>query len=151
MSDSATLTAGEPVRQFSVFIENRAGRLHDLTALLAAHQVHVLAMTTLDTTDCAINRIIVDDPDRARELMAANNFAFTECDVLVVEFNDESHLPAVLRGLADAEINIHYLYAFLTRPRDRCALACNVEDLDLANQALNHRGFKTLMQRDVSR
>jgi hypothetical protein len=151
MSDTATPVATDPVKQFSVFLPNRVGQLYDLTALFAKHNVHLLAMSTLDTTDCAIDRLIVDDPDRARELMVENNFAFTECDVLAVEIPDESRLKVVLNALLTVEINIHYLYAFLMRPDGKSALAMKVEDYELATTALNSRGFKTLTQRDVSR
>src|SRR5882757_4861549 len=112
MSDTASPVDADPVKQFSVFIPNRVGQLYDLTALLAQHNVHIMAMTILDTTDCAIDRLIVDDPDRARELLAANNFAYTECDVIVVEISDASQLKGVLSALLTVEINIHYLYAF---------------------------------------
>ncbi len=151
MSDTATPFAVDPVKQFSVFIPNRVGQLYDLTALLAKHNVHLMAMTTLDTTDCAIDRLILDDPDRARELMAANNFAFTECDVLAVEISDESQLKGVLNALLTVEINIHYLYAFLMRPEGKSGLALKVEDCDLATSVLGSLGFKVLTQRDISR
>lgn len=151
MSDTAEPVSFEPVKQFSVFLENRVGRLHDLVALLAKHNIHIMAITTIDNTDSALDRIIVDDPERARELMAANNFAFTECDVLVVEFNDESRLKDILNCLIIVEVNIHYAYAFLMRPKGRSALVMNVEDTDLAASSLNTRGFKVLSQRDISR
>jgi hypothetical protein len=151
MSDTAAPVASDPVKQFSVFVPNRVGQLYDLTALLTKHNVHVMAMTILDTTDCAIDRLIVDDPDRARELMAANNFSFTESDVVVVEINNESQLKDVLGALVTVEINIHYLYSFLVRPEGRSALALSVEDNDLAASALNTRGFRVLSQRDISR
>jgi hypothetical protein len=151
MSETEAPVAAEPVKQFSVFIENRVGRLHDLVALLAKHNIHIMAMTTIDQTDTALDRMIVDDPERARELMAANNFFFTECDVLVVEFSDESKLQAVLSALITVEVNIHYAYSFLMRPKGRSALALSVEDYDLASSALNTRGFKVLTQRDISR
>jgi hypothetical protein len=151
MSDTAEPVAAEPVKQFSVFIENRVGRLHDLVALLAKHNIHIMAMTTIDQTDTALDRMILDDPERARELMAANNFFFTECDVLAVEFRDESQLKDVLNALITVEVNVHYAYAFLVRPKGRSALALSVEDIDLASSALNTRGFKVLNQRDISR
>ncbi len=151
MSDTTAPVAADPVKQFSVFIPNRVGQLFDLTAMLAKHNVHIMAMTTLDTTDCAIDRLIVDDPERARELMAASNFSFTECDVLVVEITEESQLKGVLSALLTVEINIHYLYSFLLRPEGKSALALSVEDNDLAATALNTRGFKVLSQRDISR
>jgi hypothetical protein len=151
MPETTAPVAAEPVKQFSVFIENRVGRLHDLVGLLAKHNIHIMAMTTIDQTDTALDRIIVDDPDRARELLAANNFFFTECDVLAVEFSDESKLQLVLRALLTVEVNIHYTYAFLVRPKGRSALALAVEDNDMAASALNTRGFKVLSQRDISR
>lgn len=151
MSDTATPIAVDPVKQFSVFIPNRVGKLYDLSVLFAKHNVHIMAMTTLDTTDCAIDRLIVDDPDRARDLMATNKFSFTECDVIAVQITEESQLREVLKILLTVEINIHYLYAFLVRPEGKSALALNVEDTDLATSALNTRGFKVLTQRDISR
>lgn len=151
MSDTVPPVAADPVKQFSVFIPNRVGQLFDLTAMLAKHNVHIMAMTTLDTTDCAIDRLIVDDPERARELMAATNFSFTECDVIAVEITQESQLKGVLSALLTVEINIHYLYSFLLRPEGKSALALSVEDNDLATTALNTRGFKVLSQRDISR
>jgi len=151
MAGTEITIASDPVKQFSVFIENRVGRLFDLVALLTAHNVHIMAMTTIDTTDTAIDRMVVDDPDRARELLAANNFAFTECDVLAVEFAEESQLKHILGALLAVEVNIHYAYAFVVRPDAKSALALNVEDIDLAAQSLNSRGFKVLTQRDISR
>ncbi len=146
-----TTLAQDPVKQFSVFIENRVGRLHDLTAMLAKHNVHIMAMTTLDTTDCAIDRMVVDDPERARELLAANNFSFTESDVLAVEFSDESKLQEIFKAFYELEMNIHYVYSFVSRPRGKCGLVLKVEDLDLATQSLSNRGFKVMTQRDISR
>lgn len=151
MSDTAAPVAADPVKQFSVFIENRVGRLHDLVALLGKHNVHIMAMTTIDQTDTALDRFVVDDPDRARELMAANNFFFTECEVVAVEISNESQLSAVLGALITVEVNIHYAYSFLMRPRGKSALVLSVEDNDLAASALNTRGFKVLTQRDISR
>ena len=147
----STSIAGDPVKQFSVFAENRVGRLHDLTALLGANNVHIIALTVLDTTDSAIMRLIVDDPDKARELLINNDFPFGESHVLAVEMTDEAELQKMLSALLEAEINIHYIYSFLKRPGDRTAIALNVEDTDVATQALAHRGFRVLRQRDIDR
>src|SRR5205809_5113641 len=75
----------DPVIQFSVFTPNRLGRLHDLIRLLGAQDVHVLALMDLDTTDSAIIRVVVDDPDRARELLLREGFPFTESKLVVIE------------------------------------------------------------------
>jgi hypothetical protein len=151
MAAQISTSPNDPVKQFSVFAENRMGRLYDLTALLKEHNVHVMAITVLDTTDSAIVRFIVDDPEKARELMISNDFPYVECQVLAVEINDESQLKGVLAALVEAEINIHYIYSFIKRPEGRCALAINAEDDDVAAQSLNQRGFRVLTQRDISR
>lgn len=141
----------DPVKQFSVFAENRLGRLYDLTALLKDANVHIIGITVLDTTDSAIVRFIVDDPEKARDLLINNDFPYVECDVLAVEITDESQLKGVLSALFEAEINIHYIYSFIKRPEGRTALAINAEDDDVATQSLNKRGFRVLTQRDISR
>jgi hypothetical protein len=141
----------DPVKQFSVFTENRVGRLHDLTALFRQGNVHVMAITVLDTTDSAIVRLVVDDPDRARELMINNDFPYVESDVLALELADESELKGVLAALVEAEINLHYIYSFIKRPQLKGGLVINVEDADVASQALSQRGFKILNQGDISR
>ena len=151
MAETSITIATDPVRQFSVFAENRVGRLHQLTALFKENNVHIMAITVLDTTDSAIMRLIVDDREKARQLMIQNDFPYTECDVLAVEIEDETDLRDVLAALLEAEINVHYVYSFIKRPEGRSALAVNVEDADVAAQALNQRGFKVLTQRDIAR
>ncbi len=141
----------DPVKQFSVFAENRVGRLYDLTSLLKDNNVHIMAITVLDTTDSSIIRLVVDDPPKARELMVNNDFPYGESNILVVEIGDESELRSVLAALLEAEINIHYVYSFIKRPLDRSAVAISAEDPETAAQALGQRGFKVLQQNDISR
>jgi hypothetical protein len=143
--------SADPVKQFSVFTENRVGRLYDLTSLLAQHDVHVMAVNLLDISESALVRMIVDDPDRARELLVHHGFSYSEGDILAVEVAGETNLKQVLAALLEAEINIHYLYAFTKRPEGRAAFALRVEDAEIGAQALGHRGFRVLTQRDISR
>lgn len=151
MAAQTSITPHDPVKQFSVFSENRVGRLYALTALFKEHNVHIMAVTVIDTTDSAIVRVIVDDPGKARELMVNNDFPYTEGDVLAVEITDESQLKGVLAALVEAEINVRYVYSFIKRPAGRAALAISSEDTDVAAQALNQRGFSVLTQRDIAR
>jgi hypothetical protein len=141
----------DPVKQFSVFAENRVGRLYDLVSLLKDSNVHIMAITVLDTTDSSIIRMLVDDPDRTRELLVNNDFPYGEASVLAVEITDESEVKGVLAALLEAEINIHYVYSFIRRPMERAAVAISAEDPDTAAQALANRGFKVLQQGDISR
>jgi hypothetical protein len=151
MAAQISTAPNAPVKQFSVFAENRLGRVHDLVSVLKEHDVHVMGMTMLDTTDSAIVRFVVDDPAKASELMVNNDFPYVECNVLAVEITDESQLEGVLAALFEAEINIHYFYSFIKRPEGRCAIAINAEDDDVAAQALATRGFRVLTQHDISR
>jgi hypothetical protein len=151
MAAKTTSRPQDPVKQFSVFAENRVGRLYDLTTLLKDNNVHIMALTVLDTTDSSIIRVVVDDPDKARELMVSNDFPYGECNVLAVEIADESELKGVLAALLEAEINTHYVHSFIKRPLERSALVISCEDPDTAAQSLSQRGFKVLQQSDISR
>jgi hypothetical protein len=141
----------EPVIQFSVFTENRMGRLHDVIELFNEKNVHVLALTALDTTDAAILRMIVDDADHARELLTKHRFPFTESKILVVEIDSETKLKGVLSALLEAEVNIHYVYSFIAQPNGRSALALSIEDAEVAIASLRQRQFKILFYHDLLR
>ncbi|MEC7906726.1 MAG: hypothetical protein VYC82_05840 [Verrucomicrobiota bacterium] len=75
-----------------------------------------MALNTLDTTDSAILRVIVDDPDKARELLMDNGVSFSESEVLAVEIAGEHDVERVLTTLLETEVNIDYVYPFISRP-----------------------------------
>ncbi len=139
------------VKQFSVFTANRLGRLHDLISMLNAHQVHVLALTVLDTTDSAIIRLVTDDPEQARELLHKHEFAFTESELLVVEVDATTDLNSLMTALLEAEININYLYSFIPHPQGKSILALSMEDSEVAEKVLQRHQFRVLRQADISR
>jgi hypothetical protein len=139
------------VVQFSVFTPNRLGRLHALVSLLGSQSVHVLALTILDTTECAIMRIVVDDPDRARSLLEQHGFAFAESKLVVTEVNSTEDLNKLFAALLEAELNINYFYSFIPHPRGKSIIAMNVEDNETAAQALKRHHFPVLTQADISR
>ncbi|MDQ8203625.1 acetolactate synthase [Pelagicoccus sp. SDUM812003] len=141
----------DPIRQFSIFMENKVGRLSDIFRLFGQREIHVLALTTLDTTDSAITRVVVDDPDQARELLHEHAIAHSESEILAVEIAGEHDIGNVLGALLETEINIHYIYAFVSRPMGKSALAMSIEDIDLAVHILNTRNIKVLTRRDISR
>jgi hypothetical protein len=143
---------GARVRQFSVFMENKAGRLLDIVKVFGEHNVHIVALTIVDNADAAIVRMVLDDPDRARAIFQEHNLAFTECNLVVVELpSSASDLKKVLMSLLQAEVNVHFSYSFLTRPRGKAALALHVEDEECASSVLMQNNFKLLSQKDISR
>ncbi len=140
----------DPVIQFSVFTPNRLGRLHDLIRLLGARGVHVLGLMVLDTTDSAIIRVVVDDPDSARDLLTREGFPFTESKLVVVEVNS-AELNRLMAALLEAELNINYLYSFIPHPEGKSIIGLSMEDNETAEQALRRHQFRTLTQTDISR
>ena len=140
-----------PVKQFSVFTANRLGRLHDLIQMLGSHNIHVLALTVLDTSDSAIIRLVVDDPDQAKELLAQEGFPFTQSEVLVVELEAATELNKLMSALLEAELNINYLYSFIPHPNGKSIMALNMEDNEMAEKVLSKHQFRVLRQVDISR
>jgi len=142
---------GDSVVQFSVFIPNQLGRLHALVNLLGSKTVHVLALTVLDTTDSSIIRLIVDDPEGARQLLQSHGFSFAESSILVTELGSSEELSKLMAALHEAELNINYLYTFIPHPGGKSMIALSVEDTELAAQALKRHQFPILKQPDISR
>jgi len=142
----------DEVKQFSVFMENKVGRLLDIVKVFSQARVHVVAISILDTSDAAIVRLVTDDPDKARALFQEHGFSFTEVTLVVVELSSSAaDLKAVLTALLQAECNVHSAYSLLTRPRGKAALALHVEDRECATEVLAANQFKLLTQRDISR
>jgi hypothetical protein len=119
--------------------------------MFSSKNVHVLAMTVLDTTDSAIIRLVVDDPDLARRLLSERSFPFTESPVVVVEVEAATDLSRVMSALLEAEVNINYLYAFIPHHRGKSLLALSVEDMEVAERVLKSRQLRILDQSDISR
>lgn len=139
------------VVQFSVFTPNRLGRLNDLVKLFGTHNVHVLALTVLDSTDSSIIRTVVDDPDRARDLLQHEGFAFTEGKLVVVEVTSPEELNRLIAALLEAELNINYLYSFIPHPNGKSIVGLSMEDNDIAEQVIRQHQFPVLKQSDISR
>ena len=114
----------DPVIQLSVFADNKVGRLNELIQRLGARDIHVMAFSQLDSTECTIMRFIVDYTSEAKDMLNAFGYAFSETEVVAVEIARESRLREVTSALVEAEINIHYIYSFITRPNGASALAC---------------------------
>lgn len=151
MADTLQGLKSEAIVQFCVFVENKVGRLNQLIRMLASLNIHVMALSTQDTTDSSIIRLIVDDPEKTRQHLNLNAFAFCEVEVVAAEIEDNSSLIDVLTIIANAEINISYIYPFIYRPESKCALVIHLDDTDLANQVLPQKGIRVLRQRDLSR
>lgn len=143
--------AFQPVIQFSIHADNKVGRLNELVGLLSVHEVHIVALSILDTTDSSIIRIIVDYPEEAQKLLIEHQFSFVQSELIAVELSREEEIKTVTCALVQAEINIHYIYPFLIRPNGRYALAISLEDNDLAADTLQRSQLTIIGQDDIAR
>lgn len=150
-SDVAQRPDRAPIKQFSVFTDNRVGRLNELLQRLAQRDLNIIALSQLDTTECVVVRLVINYPEVARDVLAEHGYGFTETEIIAVEMDSEERLRFITAALVEAEINIHYLYPFLARPREHSALAIYLEDNYLATSVLQAHGFTVLDQHDIAR
>lgn len=140
------------VKQFSVFLENKVGALLDLTRTLGEANIHICGLSVIDTADSAVIRMVVDDPDRCREVLHKANIPTSESVLVVAELpRGPEKLDNVLRQLAAAEVNLQYTYSLMIRPHDKALLALHCEDPEYARDVLVKAGYTVIGQRDISR
>lgn len=140
------------VRQFSVFLQNKVGALLEIVRLLDQNNIIVLALSIAESYESAISRIIVSDPDRTEELFREHDIPHSSCKLMVVELADgPGDLSTLLAALLMAEVNVHFSYPLLVRPRGRAVLVLHVDDIECATSVLLGEGFKLLTQGDLSR
>jgi hypothetical protein len=152
LPETTSKREGPLVKQFSVFLPNKVGAMLDMIKLIDGHQAHVVALSVSESTDSAIARIVVSDPGRVQDIFKKNNVAFGISEVVVVELQEvATQLVKLLAALFMAEVNVHFTYPLMTRPRGRAALALHVDDTECASSVLRGAGFKILSQSDISR
>ncbi len=117
------------VKQVSIFLENRTGRLFDVTKLLSDHNLNIRALSVADTSDFGILRLIVDNPDKAIEVLKQGNYTVSATDVVAIEVMDKPGGLAKILGIFDDNgINVEYMYAFLAKIPDKAILIFRFED-----------------------
>src|SRR5216683_8262127 len=117
------------VRQFNVFLANRLGALLNVVRRFESTDNRIIALSIVDSTDCAIVRVLLSDPERAYEIFEQANLPFTESDLLVVQLPEGPQpLLQICKALLVAEINVDYAYPILVGVRGHPALALHVED-----------------------
>lgn len=140
------------VRQLSVFVENRPGRLSAVTAALASENVNIRAVSIADTKDFGIMRVIVDDPDKAVAALKAHDFIASAANVIAVIADDKpGSMAAIMELLYKNNISVEYMYAaFLNREKGMACLVLRVDNNDNAVTALNEAGIRMLSEKDIA-
>jgi len=133
------------IRQISVFVQNTSGRLAEVTALLAANNLNLRAISIADTADFGILRMIVDQPDQTLAILKTAGITAKETEVIGVEVEDNpGELARVTELFKDSGINIEYLYASLERCSDRAIIVLKVNQVATGIKLLDSNGFHTV-------
>ncbi len=135
--------------QYSVFLDNRCGKLLALIEALDASQLEVVAFSVLDATDHAVVRIITSNHILAKRLLERHNFTFSQSSVLIVELRGQQTMRRACADLLAAEISINYSYALHHQPHSFPLITIHTEDITLAGQILLRKHFVLLAENDL--
>jgi len=147
-----TDVSGSPVIQFSIMLANKTGALSSLLKLLKNSGVEVLGISTKDSSDVTIVRMVVSDPDTTDQVFIERGIPHVTSEMLVVAFRDPANeLLKCLEAFNEAETNIDFGYALLPHPEGKSLLAFHVDDLEFGKHILSKAGFQVMEQKDISR
>jgi hypothetical protein len=139
-----------PVKQITVFLENKCGRLASVTRVIGDQGINIRAFSVADTTDFGILRLIVNEPDRAYEALRKANFTVRMTEVIAVQIPDRpGGLADVLDLMQEAGINIEYMYAFVAQVSGDALAVFRVENTRVAEQLMLGKGIKVLSGEEV--
>jgi hypothetical protein len=138
------------VEQLAVFLENKSGRLAAITKILSDSGINIRALSVADTADFGILRIIVDQTDKAKQVLKDAGFTVGLTDVVAVEVADKpGGLSEVLAVLNQVEINVEYMYAFVEKSGQNAVIIFRFDDADTAIEVLQNAGIKILSGDEV--
>lgn len=133
------------VEQISVFLENRAGRLAEITRVLGEAGVNIRALSLADTSDFGILRLIVSDNDKAKAALKDHGFTVGKTNVVAVEVEDRpGGLNRILELLSRENVNVEYMYAFVQHSGKNAVIIFRFDDIDAAVRLLRDNGIKVL-------
>jgi hypothetical protein len=133
------------VKQLSVFLENKSGRLAEVLSILAQAGINLRALSLADTRDFGVLRVIVDDVEKAHAVLQANGVTASETDVLAVEVPDQpGGLAGILGLLGKQSVSVEYMYAFVTKSGDKAVMIFRFDNVDQAAGVLQRGGVRIL-------
>lgn len=138
------------VKQLSIFLENQSGRLAEVTGALGEENINIRALSLADTSGFGILRLIVNDVQRAHDVLQSRGFTVSETDVIAVEIPDRpGGLASILRILGDQEINIEYMYAFVEKSSQNAVVIFRIENVDQAIASLQAKDVRILSAQEL--
>ena len=140
------------IKQLTVFVENKQGTLVTVTDTLSKHNIILRALSIAETQDFGILRLIVNDESAAEKVLAEEGYLIKTTDVVGVKIGDApGKLSEALHIIADNDINIDYLYAFMARTEKHAYVVIRVEDNQAAEKALEDAGFHIITNADINK
>lgn len=137
-------------RQLSVFVENKPGRLAEITSVLAEEKVDIRAVSVSDTTDFGILRLILNDPDRGCEVLRQHGCTVSLTTVIIIRISDQpGGLAAPMKLLYENGISVEYMYAFLSKVQDNASVILRVSDSDRAVKLLSENGIHLISEEEI--
>jgi hypothetical protein len=138
------------VEQISIFLENKSGRLAEVTGVLAKAGVNIRALSLADTADFGILRLIVNKTDQAKQILKESGFTVSKTEVVALEVPDSpGGLAGILSTLDKAGINVEYMYAFVQRSGENAIIIFRFDELDKATRVLLDAGVRVLRAEEV--
>ena len=139
------------IKQLSCFIENRIGALQQLVGRLEDEGIRICALSILEAADHGVVRLVVDRPDKAKAILETQGVTTFQTDLLgvLLPADRAKSISSVLSSLLVAEVQVEYVYALITHPWDRPAVAIHVDDMNAAADALLRVGFDLVTQDDI--
>ena len=138
------------IQQLSIFVENKSGRLAEITEILGQAGVDIRAISVADTSDFGILRLIVDKPKEAVEALRAANLTVSLTSVIAVGVDDKpGEFAKAMRVLADGEIGVEYMYAFISRDKGKAYVILRVLESDKAVECLKASGISLLNAEEI--
>jgi len=138
------------IRQISVFVENQPGSMMNVTSVLSEEHVNIRAISTFDTPEFGIMRLVVDDPVRAKESLTRKGFVTRISEVIGAELKDEKgNLNQMLNILADGQINVNYIYSFVIREEKAPVMVFSTDDFDKAQKVLRASNVKLVEEEEL--
>ncbi len=140
------------ITQLSVFLENRRGRLYDAARVLGEASVNIKALTIAENEEFGILRMVVDNPEKALELLKKNGFVASITDIVAVEVSDRpGGLAVILKILDDNGINLEYMYAFVEKNADNAIVVFRFDDPDRAIEVLSKNNIRVFSKKDIDK
>ena len=138
------------LKQISIFLENRKGRLWKALSILSWAKINIKALSIADTSEFGILRIIITEPEKAKEILEEANFVVKINNVIAVSISDEpGGLESVLEALNRMDINVEYIYAFVEKKGENATVVIRTEDIDAGIAALENGVITVLSQEEV--